>query len=1225
MQTTLLAIAIAIIVAIVAALAAPLVVDWNHFRATFETEASRFTGLRVHVNGAIDARILPSPRIKLRDVEIGAPDRAPLLRAGAIDLEVRLSPLIRGDVQATQANLVAPQIDLELDRGGAVVLPAMAASARPGELSVSKLSVDGGTITLADAASGARLQLQKLSFAGDVRSLLGPFQGQGSFVVGGESFSYRVAGGHVDDANSLKIRLSLDPSDRALTVNLDGTLGFERGTPQFEGTLALARPVGVALASGERVMNDPWQAGAAIHATPAAATLKDVVFQYGPDERAVNFTGKAELAFGDRPHFDGELSALEVNVDRALAAPDVTRRPPLLVLKSFVETMVPVVRPPLPGKLRVGIAGLTLGGTTVQSLRGTVGFDDAGWNLDDFELHAPGATAVTLSGRFNAIAHDVSFSGPGAVEAADADTLLAWLGGRGGQPSGEARVFRALGDVGIAGNRLAVDRLAVTLDREKADGRFAYTWPTAGHPAVVEADLHATKLDLDALTAFAQTAVGQNGFELPRQGSLALDLGRATLGGVDARGVNARAKFDAGALQIERLSIGELGGGAFDIAGRIDELSSQPRGHIAVDVNAATIASFAPLLGRLAPRAADALRRASDRLAPAKLHATLTVDRAAAGSSAKLDLDGQLGLLRLIAAGNANGAPSHLGDTTLHLDSRLDADDGTALTALFGIDRIVGVDQLPGRATLSLTGPLNGDMRVDGEVAASGLTAAARGMLHVSGNYAPGAALQVLATAADLRPLQQAMTGQAGEAVSVSARAAVAIDDTALSLTQIAVAVGKASVRGRLTVNPTSPANVDGELAADNVDGAWLTAMLLGIPGQALGATGWSSRPASAGAFAAMNGMVRFTLDHTAFTPALVANGLKGVAQFRGNEIALNEIDGSFAGGHLAGTLAFRRDAEAVSGRGHVALSGADAAKLLGNNKRAIDAKLTVQSVLDSIGTSAAALIHNLHGGGTVAVADAHIAGFDPAAFAAAMRVADQGTAVEPAKIAAIDGAKVQAAVEAAMAGGRLTVPQGEATLTVTNGRVGVANATLPAQDGATLSLAGALDLGTGAVDARMTLSASPPPHALIGLRPEFSVALKGPLAAPARTLEVSALTGWLTLRAAELQTRRLESIEANSRVEVIGRAVRPEPSAVPSIPAGRTVEAEPAVPAIGMRGLELLQPDGPPGAATGTTTAKPQASPPAAPAAPATPPAAPRTAAPTLPPPLNLLFGPEN
>jgi len=1216
-QTTLLALAIALIVAIVAALAAPLVIDWNHFRATFETEASRFTGLSVHVNGAIDARILPSPRIKLRDVAIGAPGQTPLLRAGAIDLEVRLGPLVRGDVQATEAHLVAPQIDLSLDRAGAIVWPTIAPSARPRELSVSKLSVDDGTVTLADAASGARLELQKLSFAGDVRSLLGPFQGQGSFVIGDEPFSYRISGGRFDETNSLKIRLGLDPTDRALIVNLDGTLGFERGTPRFDGTLALARPVGVTLASGERLMSDPWQAGATVHATPAAASLKDVAFQYGPDERAVNFTGKAELAFGDHPHFDGEVSALEVDVDRAIAAPDVTRRPPLLVLKSFLETIVPVLKPPLPGKIRIALAGLTLGGTTMQSLRGAVSFDASGWSLDDFELRAPGLTAVTLRGRFDATAHEVSFTGPGAVESADADTLLAWLGGRGAQPSGGARIFRARGDVSIAGDRLAVDRLAATLDRENVDGRFAYTWPATGHTAVVDADLHATKLDLDALTAFAKTAVDQNGFELPRQGSLALDLGKATLAGVDAQAVNAQAKFDSGALQIERLSIGELGGAAFDIAGRIDELSSQPRGRIAVDLNAATLASLAPLLGRLAPRTADILRRAGDRLAPAKLHATLTVERAAAGSNAKLDLDGQMGLLRIAATGDATGEPSHLGEAAMHIDGRLDADDATALTALFGLDHVVGVDQFPGRVTLSLTGPLNGEMRVDGEAAASGLTAAARGVLRLNGGETPRASLQVLATAADLRPLQQAMTGQAGDAVPISVRAALAIGGTAVSLTQIAVAAGKASVRGRFDVNLTSPIGVDGELAADNVDGAWLTAMLLGLPGRARGAAGlWSSQPLGAGAFARLNGTVRFTLDHAAFTPALVASSLKGVAQLRPNEIALDDLDGGFAGGRVTGALAFRRDADGIAGRGHIALSDADAATLLATDKKTIDAKLTVQSELDSIGANAAALAGSTHGSGTVAVTDARIAGFDPAAFAAAMGVADQGASIEPAKMTAIEPVKIQAAVNAAAAGGHLTVPRGEATLTITNGKVSIANAILPAQDGAALSLAGALDLGSGAVDARMTLSAPPPAHALIGLRPEFSVALKGPLGAPARTLDVSALIGWLTLRAAELQTRRLESIEANSRLEVIGRVVRSEPAAIPMAPAGRTVEAEFAVPAIGTRGPELLQPDASVGgAAPGSTAIKPQA---------ATP-AAPHAAAPTLPPPLNLLFGPKH
>ena len=131
------------------------------------------------------------------------------------------------------------------------------------------------------------------------------------------------------------------------------------------------------------------------------------------------------------------------------------------------------------------------------------------------------------------------------------------------------------------------------------------------------------------------------------------------------------------------------------------------------------------------------------------------------------------------------------------------------------------------------------------------------------------------------------------------------------------------------------------------------------------------------------------------------------------------------------------------------------------------------------------------HGSGAIALADAHIAGLDPAAFVAAMRAADQGTAIELAKI--------QSAVNAALASGRLAAPQGDAAMTITDGKVSVANVTLPAQDGAALSLSGALDLNSGAVDARMTLSAPPPAHALIPMRPELAVALKGLLAAPAR------------------------------------------------------------------------------------------------------------------------------
>ena len=364
---------------------------------------------------------------------------------------------------------------------------------------------------------------------------------------------------------------------------------------------------------------------------------------------------------------------------------------------------------------------------------------------------------------------------------------------------------------------------------------------------------------------------------------------------------------------------------------------------------------------------------------------------------------------------------------------------------------------------------------------------------------------------------------------------------------------------------------IDGDVGADTVDGAWLASVLLGLPRQAQNAAApWSSQPLGGGAFAAMNGAVTFTLDHAAFAPALVASNLKGVAQFRPGEIALQNIDGDLAGGRVSGELAFRRNADGLVGHGHVALADADAAIVLQTDKKTIDARLTLKADFDSFGSSPAALVRAAHGSGAIALADAHIAGLDPAAFVAAMHAADQSTAIELAKI--------QPAVNAALAGGHLAAPQGDAAMTITDGKVGVANATVPAQDGATLSFSGALDLNTGAVDARMTLAAPPPAHALIRMRPELAVMLKGPLAAPARSLDVSALTGWLTLRAAELQTRRLESIEANGRQDVIGRAVRPDFPVVRTVPAGGIVEFAELASASppGTRGLDLLQTEAP-------------------------------------------------
>ena len=1177
MQTTLLGLAIAIILALVTALVAPLVVDWNHYRSTFEREASRLTGLNVRVNGTIDARILPTPLVKLHNIEVGEAGHEPLVRAGTIELEVGLGPLLRGEVRASEMHVIGPQISLGLDRSGAVNWPALRPSLRPEALSISRLNIEDGRVLLSNAASGSQVLLEKFGFDGDIRSFNGQFKGEGAFVAGDELYGYRISSSRPDETGGLKIRLGVDSSNHPLTTDIDGALSFDHGVPQLEGTFALARPVGATLSNGQRVMNDPWHASGKFSATPASASVRDIAIQYGPDERAVNFSGQADLTLGARPQFTGTISALQIDVDRAVADPDLTHRPPLLIAKSFVEKYAAPVKLPLPGDLHVGIDAMNVGGTTLQSLHGDIRFDDAGWSLNDLELRAPGVTEVNLSGRLKATPQGLAFTGPAALESADLDALLAWLKGRGDQPSAQTRTLSARGAVTIASDQIAVDQLAVTLDHQNVEGKLSYAWASDKSPANLDAEVRAAELDLDALSTFGKAALANDSFELPHRVVLALDVGKATFGGISGRAIKAQVKFDAGALQIDKFSVGELGGTALDISGRIDELSSQPRGRVTLNLDAHALAGLTDVVDKFAPRTADFMSRFADRLAPANVHGTLTFDRAVPkGSIAKLALDGRMGATHVSLTGDASGDPSHLDKAVVHVATELDANDSEALVTLLGLDSIVAAGQRAGRMTLSATGPLDGDLRIDGQLSAAGVDAAVQGAMRLSGDPAPRGTMQLLVSASDFRPLNHTMTGQSGTAVPVSGRAVLSVRGKALSFTNIAVAVGKTSVNGHVALNLASPIGIDGDIEANDVDAARVSAMLLGLPAKTDNAGGlWSSEPFGSGAFAAMNGAVTFKFDRAAFMPALVARGLKGVVRFRPAEITVGDIDGSLADGRVTGALAFRHDADGLTVHMSGELAGARAAALFpALSANAVEGPLTVKLQCDGTAQSPLGLVGFLHGSGAITLTDGYFAGFATSIFDAATRAADQSGTIEAANVAA--------AVNAAMANDGLAVPQGNAALTITAGRLSLGKVTLQGENGGALSLSGTLDLGSGALDARTSFSAPPTENALICLPPELSVTFKGPLAAPTRTLDVTALVGWLTLRAAELQTRRIELIEANRRPEALGPAIRPVSPSIRLVPPGTVVESEaPAdVPAPGARGFDRLQPE-PPAAPT--------------------------------------------
>lgn len=1213
MQTTLLGLSVAIILALVTALVGPHFVDWTNYRASFEREATRLVGLPVRINGAIDVRLLPTPTLTLANIEAG--DMAsPLVSARELHAELALGSLVRGEFRAADMRIVAPDIKLALGADGRLDWPAARMSFDPDQLTVERVAVEGGRLSFSDAASGAATTLEGLWFNGDLRSLLGPVKGEGGFTASGDRYGYRVAASRVGDDGAMKLRVTLDPADYPANLVADGSLRVEAGAPRFEGTLSVARPVAVAGAIGRGVVVVPWRVTTRVKATPAQALFEQVEFQYGPDERALKLAGTAEFRFGKSPRLDGVLSARQADLDRALDLPDAVRRVPFAAVKQVIESVGVAFRPAFPVRLGIGLDAVTLAGGTLQGLRGDVTMEAGGWDIETLEFRAPGFTQVRLSGRLAVDPQGVTFKGPAKVEANDPKGLMAWLEGR--TPDGaqaQLGLLRASGDLTIGAQEIAAERLRVEFDRKTIEGRLRYSQAAAGRAARLEAELKAAELDIDGLIAFGRAALDGTAFERPGEIALTADIGRATVAGVEAKGVKGTLTLDPAGLSFDRVQVADLAGASFNLNGRMDGPLSAPQGKVTFDVDARGLDGTAAVLARFLPQTAEPVRVAAAKLTPLKARVTLNLERAAAGgSTAKLALDGTAGALSVRIATEATGDLVALTFPELRLDAQIGATDGSVLVGLAGLDKWATVDRRAGTLTVTARGAAGGDLRVEARLTAGGLNANANGTARLFAANGFGAALDI-SVQADAAPLRRVANAAA---LPVALRARVNAGADEVTIENLSGAIAGSPVRGRLRVARGAVTRVEGRIDAESVDAAAFIAAAIGMPATAARADGrWPAEPFGEGLFGEFDGRVEFTLGRAALTPTLVGRQVRGALRLGAGEFVLEDLEGALAGGRATGQLTLRRNATGLAAAVRFALVNADATALLpGDGRPALTGRLGLQAEVEGAGLSPATLIGAFEGSGTITLEDAAFAGLDPKAFNAAIRSADQG---------AIDAARVRDIVSTVLDGGALTVPRLDAALTVTAGQARAGRTIVPGQ-GADLTLAGSVDLADATLDVRLTLTGPILSDGSMTTRPDILVTLKGPVSAPKRTVDVSALSGWLMLRSVDRQAKRLDAIEAERR-DAAAREPEPAAATPPQTPLTPAPPVSAALPAPAPPDAAPAPPDAAP-TVPDAAPAPPQARPHRAPR-PATttrtPPAADQP--PPLPPPLEITPAPGN
>jgi large subunit ribosomal protein L24 len=1130
-QTTLLGLSIAFILALLAALIGPYFIDWNQFRPQFEAEATRVVGARVRVGGELDARLLPTPSLRLRSVVVGGANDLGKVRADKLDVEFSLGSLMRGEWRATELTVDGMAIDLGLDAQGRVDWPASAGKFNLGTLAIDRVNLTG-RVALHDAASRGTLELNDIAFSGDVRSLAGSVRGDGSFVLSGVRYPFRVSSGQTADGNGTRVHLNIDPAARALSADLDGVLNFESRSPRFEGAMVLSAPSG--RKAGGEVPPTPWRISARIKADPSAARFEQVETSYGPEESALKFAGLADLRFGASPLLHAVLSARQLDADRFFAR-DNAAAEPIRLLPALRALTVGIPQLPIPGQVEFSSEQIMLAGRPLQNLAAELHTDTKSWTIDRLDFRAPGATHVEVGSTTARTGPSGAITGALSVESSDPDTLVAWLQGRSEVTYRSQKPLRLRGDVSVAPGRVAIEAMQAETEGGAVEGRIAVSTQPAGGSRL-EAALKAERLDLDAATSLGRSLAGPQG-EWPDEAQLSLEIGRAISAGRELHPLMARLSYSPTTASLDQLKIGEAGGMMLEGGGDFDRVNAT--GKLSLNSSAA---SYGQITGVIAPFApAVAARLDSMALGPgaANLKLTLAVDKNAqradrANARAVLAIDGpQLKGVATITAMPDIDALRGIDLDTLRrsefgIEARLSSERGRPLLALLGLDRAVAVGEGPAQFEGSVTGAWQAPLRLNAKLSGAGLDAEAQGTAEPWAEDAK-ANMDLRIRNASLAPLFDLNpTDTLAQNVSLSSR--VSLTGGRLSFDDIDGSISGSRLRGRVAVTLDRERNVEGEVGLDALEIAPAFAVALGAAGHDV------AEPLGAGLLKGWHGRVAFQALRATLPGGAELRPLSGIVRSDGQSLSLDGIKGGVGGGDLTANLDARPGANGIAVNGGVQLSGVDGAALRYRALAMPAGRISMQMTLSSQGRSASALAGALSGNGTVTLESADIAGLDPRAFDIAIRASDSGEATDDARLRRI--------VEPALSAGALSVKSAQIPFTIRDGRLRVGATALDAKD-ARVILSGGYDIPADQADIRAVLASTATGQTTS--RPEIQLFAAGSPDALARTVDVAALSSWLAVRAIDRETRRLDSIERGDPMQAFPASIPPAAAAQPS------------------------------------------------------------------------------
>lgn len=1110
LRETLTILAGAVLLALSVALVAPLLIDWRSHRAWIESTLSAAVGGQVRIAGDIDVRLLPAPRLDLRQASWSAGGiGAPKVETERLRLEVAVAPLLQGAVRFVEARFERPRVIVALDADGLVALPATGPA--PAAIAFERFEARGARIEISHGG-GDPFVLEDVSLDADAASLRGPFRGAGRFAHAGASGSYRFAASVGDDGR-LRAKATADPGGGRPTAEFDGVVVADRAGDgvrlRLEGSAVVA---GVAAASG---LEAPYRISGALTADASAVRLDPLDVRIGPSERPVSAAGA--LAFDPASAVVSlRLAASQLDLDRLFPGEGSA-------LARLGGAVVGAVDGPARGRafgvdLDVTTPALQLGGETLT---------DASLRLQAppargpvrlaLSSNLPGRASVRLDGELET-GLAARFVGRAEAGVRDFPRLADWLAPAAPDFAERLRAlpFRTLeagADAAISRPSFSARNLDLRIDRSTFAGSLGASAAVAGEPARVFADLTSPALDLDGLPDLRGPASALRDVDL----NLSLDaravrLARVGLAMVDSGRIRVRATRTKGVLDLERLSVENLGGASLTAEGRFAPSGAQVRGRL----EAQRLVELSDLLRRVAPGpAADLFAERAVALSPARIELSAETDAASdAGGVRAVRIDGVARGTRLV------GSVRPLGEGV-----QLEVDAESADTPIFL--RQLGIEGAPvpglprSRLKVSARGGVaqGFDAEADADIAGAAIGYTGRLTLGADGLAARG---QGRLASRDFAPLLQALAmgwPDAQRALPGEIRGDVAWTPRAFEARALAGVLAGARLGGEARFAPQTDGSrrtLTGALALDRIALDTLLAPALGPALSAPGASVWSDAAFAPG----MPGVPPMALDLRVGVVELRAGreARDAILRFEMSPgvVVLDQLSARVGGLGLTGRLSARRDKVDASLAARLALEGP-----LDLPDRAAG-RLNLLVELASSGRSERGLIANLAGSGEARIAALAAPRVDPQALDRVVAAIERDATPAEERVAL-------AAFARELERSGLFVDDARFDI-LTAGGVARLQPTKLASAHADVTASATIDLRSGALEHALDIRSLKPPPRWTGEAPRIRIVASGPLDKPQRGIEAAALLNALSARAIARETARIEALEADIR-----------------------------------------------------------------------------------------------